>query len=286
MIKYGAHCYILTERWSDDQVGLLDTAKELGLDVFEIAVGDDVHFAPHLTRDKAESLAIELVISPGGEWPAACDLSSEDPGERKRGLAWHKSQIDLGAELGAIAYTGALYGHPGTIRRRIPPGEETKRTAEALHRLAEYGTSRGVDVVLEPMSHFRTHVVNTPEQAMRLIAMASHPNLFVLLDTYHLVTEIRDYAQAIRATQARLWGLHACENDRGAPGGGLVPWKTILDTLCEIHFDGYVLFESYNSSLGDFAYRRGMFHNVCPDGEAFIQDGLAFIQAGLNERRS
>jgi D-psicose/D-tagatose/L-ribulose 3-epimerase len=284
MIKYGAHCYILTDRWSDDSLPLLNTAKELGLDVFEIAVGDDVHLEPRLTRRKAKGLGLELTISPGGEWPVECDLSADDATDRQRGLAWHKKQVDLGAELGATAYAGALYGHPGTVKRRLPTPDEYTRTAESLHHLAEYGAQQGVNIVLEPMSHFRTHVANKPEQIMRLIAMADQTNLFILLDTYHLVTEIRDYAQAIRSTRDRLWGLHACENDRGAPGGGLVPWQTIFSTLREINFDGYMLFESYNSSLGDFAYSRGMFHNVCPDGEAFVRQGLAFLRTGLSEQ--
>ena len=68
-MKFGAHCYIWTDRWADDQLAWLDTAKELGLDAIEIAVGDDVHFTPRLTVSKAESLGMELMISPGGLWP-------------------------------------------------------------------------------------------------------------------------------------------------------------------------------------------------------------------------
>ena len=153
------------------------------------------------------------------------------------------------AALGAVAYTGALYGHPGTVLRRIPPVDEYPRTAEGLHALAAYGAALGVVVVLEPMSHFRTHIANTPAQTMRLIELADHPNLKVLLDTYHMVTEVRDYGQAVRESQGRLWGLHACENDRGAPGGGLVPWDALFTALSETDFDGYVMLESYNSSL-------------------------------------
>ena len=44
-MKYGAHCYLFTDRWSDERLDLLDAAKELGLDCFEIAVGDDVQFS-------------------------------------------------------------------------------------------------------------------------------------------------------------------------------------------------------------------------------------------------
>ena len=98
-MKYGAHCYIWTDHWADDQVHLLDTAKELGLDIMELAIGDDVHFNPRLTRQRAESLGLDLIVSPGGLWPLDCDLSSDEREERARGLAWHKKQVDLAHEL-------------------------------------------------------------------------------------------------------------------------------------------------------------------------------------------
>jgi D-psicose/D-tagatose/L-ribulose 3-epimerase len=260
---------------------ILDRAPALGADCVEIAIGDDVHFAPARTRQRAETLGLTLIAGPGGLWPVECDLSLDDPADRARGLAWHKRMAEVAAEMGAAAYAGALYGHPGTVMRRVPPPDEYPRTAEGLHALAEHAARLGVALVLEPMSHFRTHLVNTPTQAMRLIALADHPNLHLLLDTYHLVTEVRDFAQAVRDARGRLWAVHACENDRGAPGGGLVPWPDVFGALREIGFDGPVVLETYNSSLDDFAFRRGMFHNVCPDGEAFIRDGLAFVKAGL-----
>lgn len=281
-IHYGAHCYLFTDRWSDQALPLLDTARSLGLDLWEIAVGDDVVFTPALTRARAAALGLALTVSPGGAWPVACDLASDDPADRAAGLAWHQRQVDLAAELEAVAYTGALYGHPGVIKRRIPPPDELPRIAEGLHRLADYGAARGVKIVLEPMSHFRTHLVNTPAQLMALIALADQPNLYGLLDTYHLVTEIRDYAAAVRLTAPRLWGLHACENDRGAPGGGLVPWSEIFAALNAVAFAGPLLLESYNSTVGEppgsFAHAHAMFHDPCPDGAAFVRRSLAFLK--------
>jgi D-psicose/D-tagatose/L-ribulose 3-epimerase len=282
-MKYGVHSYVFTDRWADDKLDILDTVKELGLDCFEIGVGDDVPFTVELTRRRAETLGLELLISPGGEWPLKCDLSSDSPAGRKRGLAWHKKQVDLADRLGAVAYCGALYGHPGVVKRRRPPTDEYPHTAEALHHLAEYGEQSGVRIVLEAMSHFRTHVVNKPEQIMELITQADHSNLYVLFDTYHMITEVRDYAKAIRTVRDRLWAIHACENDRGVPGGGLVPWDAVFRTLNEIDFQGYILFESYNSGIGDFAHQRGMFHNVCPDGVAFAREALAFVRRELTQ---
>ncbi|HUT26281.1 MAG TPA: sugar phosphate isomerase/epimerase family protein [Sumerlaeia bacterium] len=285
-MKFGAHTYVFTDRWSDDCLRLLDLAKQLGLDCIEIGVGDDVPFSPALTRRRAGELGLDLAVSPGGLWPLECDLSSDEDSEREAGLAWHKRQVDLAAELGAVAYCGSIYGHTGVVKRRRPPPEEFPRTAAALRQLAEYGKEQGVAIVLEPMSHFRTHVVNTPEQVMRLIALADHPNLGVLLDTYHLITEVRDYAAAIQTVGKRLWGLHACESDRGVPGGGLVPWDAVFEALRGVDFDGHAIMETYNSSLRDFSYERGMFHNVCPDPAAFVKEGLRFLKEGLGRSAS
>lgn len=277
-LTFGIHSYIFTHQWTDGALDLLDVAKELGADVVEIAVGDDVTFTPRLTRQRAESLGVRLTTGPGGAWPLGSDISADAPEERQRGLTWHKRQVDATAEVGAFAYTGAIYGHPGVVKRRVPPSDEFARTAEGLRELAEYAARRGVMIALEPMSHFRTHLVNTPEQLMRLLALADHPNLRAVLDTYHLVTEIRDYRQAILTTQARLIGLHACENDRGVPGGGLIPWETVFAALRDIAFDGYIMLETYNSATPELAFQRGMFHNVCPEARAFARQGFAFLK--------
>lgn len=280
-MKFGAHSYIFSESWSDADLSVLDEVRRLGLDLLDIAVGDDVVFTPAQVRRQAESLGLELAISPGGLWPLACDLSAEDEADRAAGLAWHRKQVELASEMGAIAYSGSLYGHTGVVRPHAPTSDEYALIAEGLRRLAEYGQAHGVKILIEPMSHFRTNLVNKPEQAVRLVELADHPNLGILLDTYHMVVEVRDYGQGIRAAGRHLWGLHACENDRGAPGGGIVPWDAVFQALRDLQFDGYLVMEAYNSSIPGFAWRRGMFHNVCPDAQAFVRQGLDFLRASL-----
>ena len=278
-MKYGAHGYLFTRSWSDADIRFLDLARELGLDMFELSVGDDVVFDPRLTGRRAASLGLDLIIGPGGRWPLDADLSSDAAADRARGLAWHKRQVDLAAELGAWAYAGCLYGHPGVVKRRRPPADELPRAAEGLHTLADHAAARRVTLVLEPMSRFRTHLINTPSQLARLIDLAGHANIKATFDTYHAVTEVRDYAEGLRILGPRLALVHACENDRGVPGGGLVPWEAVFRTLAEIGFDGTVGLETYNTGLGDFAFERGIFQDLCPDGRAFVEKGVAFLRA-------
>jgi D-psicose/D-tagatose/L-ribulose 3-epimerase len=83
---------------------------------------------------------------------------------------------------------------------------------------------------------------------MRLLDLAEHANLFGLLDTYHFISEVRDYAAAVRTMAPKLWCVHTCENDRGVPGGGVVPWDDLFDALYAEGFDGPLTMEAYNSA--------------------------------------
>jgi D-psicose/D-tagatose/L-ribulose 3-epimerase len=282
-LKLGAHIYLWTERWADSEVGLCAHAHTLGLDALELSLGLDVTFSSALTRQAAEDAGIDLLVGPGGTWPDGADLSDDDPVNRQIALDFHRGIIDQAAEIGAVAYAGALYGRPGKVLRRRPPADEMPRAAEGLAQLAAHAEFRGISLAIEPMSRFRSHLCNTPAQALQLLALAGSPaNLHVLLDTYHLITEVRDYAAAIRSVDRNLWGLHASENDRGVPGSGLVPWQHVFSALRETPCV-YVGLESYNTgaNVGDFSWRRGMFQELCPDGDAFVRAGVAFLRGQL-----
>ncbi len=276
--KYGAHQFLWLEKWSDDSLQVLDEVKALGLDCFEVSVGDDVAFDPAPLRKRAAALGLELTVGPGNAWPMACDISSDNPENRKLGMAWHRRVIERTAELGAAAYCGATYGHPGCVLRRPQPPDELPRIAEGLHELAQYADTLGVKLVIEPMSRFRTHLLHTAAQAVDLIRMADHPNLLITLDTYHMITEERAYGDAIRRTAGRLWGIHACENDRGVPGGGLVPWDDVFKALTETCPNCRILMETYNTGDEGFGIGRGIFRNLCPSPAEFVTAGLGFLK--------
>lgn len=286
-MRFGAHVFVWQDQFSDaDLFRILEESRDWGLTFLEIPIGDDIYFSPGEISRKAADLELKMVLSPGGEWPMECDISLENKIHRKLGIEWHRNAIDLTAETGAIAYTGAIYGHPGAVLRNGPCEEELKRTSEGLHELAEHAQKQNVKLVLEPMSHFRTHIANKPEQINQLIQSADHPNLYSLMDTYHLVTEITSYEQAFNEFQPSLWGIHACETNRGAPGKGFLPWEELMKAVVDSGWEGYWGLESYNSTWrgGQFAYERGMFHHVCDDAEKFIKGSIEFLE-GLYQRK-
>jgi D-psicose/D-tagatose/L-ribulose 3-epimerase len=278
--KLGAHQFLWKSHWTDQDLPILETVRQLGCTLFEVSLGDDVDFDRRLLKRQAEALGIELTVGPGNVWPEECNISADDPARKKLGLAWHKKLIQQAGELGAAAYCGAIYSRPGHVCRRPPPADELPRTAELLANLAEFARQFEVRLVIEPMSRFRLHLINTSAQAVALARLAGHPNILVNLDTYHMITEERDYGAAVRTALPVLWGVHACENDRGVPGGGLVPWKSVFEALSESTACVRLMLETYNTS-GAFGYSRGIFQNLCPDPEAFVRQGIAFLRSRL-----
>lgn len=278
-MEYGAHIFLWVDSWSSTELSLFDRAKNLGLDVLEIAVGDDIKFDAAAVLRISQNAGMEVVLSPGAEWPMEADIAHPELKNREFGLKWHQHWIEEAAKAGAIAYTGAIYAHPGRVERGKKSGDELKLAAENLQELAKFADSKGVKLVIEPMSHFRTSLINTPDQALELIKMVDHPNLQILFDTYHMVTEIRNYGSAIKLLSPHLWGIHACENDRSVPGGGIVPWNDIFQATQAVDFEGYILMESYNSSIPGFARSRGMFQKICPNGDEFVKTGLEFLKS-------
>ena len=108
--------------------------------------------------------------------------------------------------------------------------------------------------------------------------MVQHPNLLINLDTYHMITEERDYANAIKTCGKALWGIHACESDRGVPGGGLVPWDAVFRSLADVCPQARILLETYNTGKQGFGYKRGIFKDSCPDANIFVKNGLEFLK--------
>ncbi len=76
--------------------------------------------------------------------------------------------------------------------------------------------------------------------------------------------------------------MHACGSDRGLPGGDLVPWDALFGALAEMGFDGHLALETYNTALPGFALSRGVFRDLCPDGDEFVRRGLAFVRDGFS----
>jgi D-psicose/D-tagatose/L-ribulose 3-epimerase len=99
-----------------------------------------------------------------------------------------------------------------------------------------------------------------------------------MLDTFHMNIEERSLGDAIRNVGPRLRHLHSCENDRGAPGQGHVPWSDVATALRDVNYDGPVVIESFSAQIERIARAAAIWRPLAPSQDALAQEGLAFLQ--------
>jgi D-psicose/D-tagatose/L-ribulose 3-epimerase len=84
---------------------------------------------------------------------------------------------------------------------------------------------------------------------------------------------------AIRATGHRLGHFHACENDRGVPGSGHVPWQDVASALKDIQYDGPVVIESFTAEVESIAAAAAIWRPLAATQDAIAYDGLTFLKS-------
>ena len=81
------------------------------------------------------------------------------------------------------------------------------------------------------------------------------PRLGLLLDTFHVNIEERSWTEPFAALRAagKLWHVHVGDNNRLAPGRGLIDFPAIVATLRRSGYDGYLSAELLARPDGDTA---------------------------------
>ncbi|HEY3228822.1 MAG TPA: TIM barrel protein, partial [Roseiflexaceae bacterium] len=80
------------------------------------------------------------------------------------------------------------------------------------------------------------------------------------------------------AAGPRLRHVHVCENDRGTPGSGHVPWDEVAAALREIGYDGPVVIESFTDRVKTIARAAAIWRPLASSQDALARDGLAFLR--------
>jgi D-psicose/D-tagatose/L-ribulose 3-epimerase len=113
---------------------------------------------------------------------------------------------------------------------------------------------------------------------VEVIDRVDRPGCQVLLDTFHMNIEETHLGHAIRTVGPRLRQLHACENDRGTPGSGHIPWQDVAQALKEINYTGPVVIESFTPKVKTIARAAAIWRPLAESGDALASDGLAFLK--------
>lgn len=242
MAKLGVHLALWTRDWSDDILPYAETAKAIGYDGVEISLLGDVASAPEATGAAIRAMGLEATCTTG--LGPATDLASENPEIRAAGVDALRAAIDVTARLGSRQLCGVIYGAWGVVA----PGKLKDRLAWARDGLAVVAAdaeAADVQLGIEAINRYETDLVNTAAQATKLAEDIGSSHVGVLLDTYHMNIEEVIPADAIRQTGQWLRHMHVTDNDRGAPGGGLIDFAAQAQALADVGYDGWVTTEMF-----------------------------------------
>jgi D-psicose/D-tagatose/L-ribulose 3-epimerase len=252
--------------------------KKLGFDLIEVPIESttDLEYAPAgaLLRELGLSASVCAAMSPDR------DLLHSDESIRANAMSYVRHCVDAAQTLGATNVVGPLYSAVG--RTWQATADERKRDLDLLvgqlKQLAAYAAERGVVLCVEPLNRFETSFLNLAEQAIEVVDRVGHPACGLLLDTFHMNIEERSVGAAIRSAGPRLKHLHACENDRGAPGSGHVQWDEVAEACRAINYQGPAVIESFTAAVKSIARAAAIWRPLAATQDGLAQDGLRHLR--------
>ena len=280
-MQYGASTFIWVSPFSNKTLDLIDKVKAIGFDLIEICVEDPETIDVKAIGARAHAAGVGVTIC--GAFGPSRDMSSEDDGVRKAALAYLKRCIDFAAELGSPFVSGPMYAAVGNTHliddeaRR----EQWKRAVASLSAAAGYASARSVKLAIEPLNRFETDLVNTVDQALRLIKDIGADNAGLLLDTFHMNIEEKDIPAAIERAASHIVEFHACSNDRGTPGEDHLPWPKIVKALRAVNYDGPIVIEAFTPEIREIAKAVSIWRPLAASQDALARDGLKNLRAAF-----
>lgn len=278
----GACSWLWTSAFSDaDAAPLARRVADLGYDVLEICIEGTEGITAEGVNAAAQSAGVAISVC--GAFGPERDLAHPDPGPRETALAYIGWCADLAAAVGSPHVCGPMYSAVGKARLDDPAARaaERRRSVESLKRAAERAAQVGVRLAIEPLNRYETDMVNTVEQGLELCAEVGAENIGLLLDTYHMNIEEKALDQAIIDAGERLFHFHSCENDRGTPGTGHIPWEDVFTALARSGYSGQIVIESFTPAVREIARAVSLWRPLDAEGDELARAGQRFLARSL-----
>lgn len=274
----GASTWLWTSPFRSEQTDLLKTIASLGFAAVELPIED-----PALI----DTAALAPVIRDLGLKPHVCgvfgpgrDLTSPDASVRASTRAYLNECFRIASALDAGFVCGPMYAQVGKARQ-LPEDERRREwdlAVSELRLVCQDAADLGLSIAIEPINRFETDMVNTVDDALRMIRAVDHPSAKIMIDSFHMTIEEMNLGNAVRAAGSDLIHVQVSENHRGVTGTGLTPWADFRDALRDIGYAGSVVIESFTPENRDLAGAVCIWKRFTPTQDEFASRGLAFLK--------
>jgi sugar phosphate isomerase/epimerase len=240
----------------------LDRIASLGYEGVELAIRDpqlvEYNELEKLTRSSGLSVP---AIGTGQAWgEEGLSFTDPDPGVRQHAIHRIQSHIPGAARFGALIIIGLMRG---IVKPGVDPQQAMDWLVEALRKCSAASLPHGVRLALEPINRYETTLINTIPEGLELIERVSSDNFGLLVDTFHMNIEEANILHSIRKCGAHILHFHVADSNRWYPGAGHLDFKSILNTLADTGYPGWV--------SGEFLPQ--------PDAETAAREGISYLRS-------
>jgi D-psicose/D-tagatose/L-ribulose 3-epimerase len=248
-------------------------AAKLGYDGLEVApytLSDEPHRLGAAQLAAFRSAAQDAGIAVTGlHWllvkPSGLSISTKDAAVRKRTIEVMHAYIDQCAELG-----GRYLVHGSPQQRRVEPGETRAaamaRAQDTFAAVAERAAKAGVVYCIEPLASDQTPLINTLEEAARMVEEINCSAIKTMLDCSSAGRmEKEPLAALVERWLPRGVVAHVQVNDRNrrGPGQGEQRFAGLFAALKKHHYEGDVAVEPFD---------------YVPDGPAAAARAIGYVR--------
>jgi len=215
------------------------TIADLGFDGIELAIRDpEIIDEEEILRILKNSGMEVPAIGTGQAWGEE-GLSFTDPDSAVRSKAIKRalSHIGFASKTGGIIIIGLLRG---ILRPEVPVKKAESWMKEAFEICCSEAKKEGVRIAFEPINRYETSLLNSVEDGLRFIESIGSDNLGMLLDTFHMNIEEPSIEESIRLAGDRMFHFHYADSNRLYPGCGHIDFKSVLKTVTETGYRGFL----------------------------------------------
>ena len=290
MNKLGIYYAYWENNWAADYRYYIKKAKNLGLDIIEVALGGMADM-PKSELDEMKSLSrdLDIEITYGIGLPKEYDMSSLNEDVRKNGVSYVKKLIEIVNYMDGQIIGGCTYSYwPGSLPQGVfdkrPYFDKAVISAKEIMGLAE---DTGVIFCYEVLNRFEQFLLNTAKEGIEFVEAVNSPNAKILLDTFHMNIEEDSISDAIRLVGDHLGHVHIGEANRKVPGMGHMPWDDFARGLKDINYNGRLVMEPFvKKDPGEVSRDIRIFRDLIDDVseerlDRDVLDAIDFIKGKL-----
>lgn len=205
------------ENWGFNAIELncpavIDCVKEIG-----IAIAD----SPVKARSMCCSAKHDLAVL------------GDDPTAR---LQLNLNTLDMAADLGVETLVSVPVRSP--LPKNVTTIEELSTYAGSLEILAIEAAGRNIQIGIEPLIRYETHLLNTLAGAVEIAKRVAHPSIKIVADFFHMNVEETDMEATLKDFNDWIGLVHLSDSNRLNPGRGHLNLRSCIQTLKHSGYDG------------------------------------------------